>query len=902
MRRFVKAPLLVCIAMAVPLTVLAQGGGSDLADSGQADFLLVEILLNGYPLPDFEDALTTRDSLLLLPVEPLVRAAEGMYSSPDTGIYRIALGDRELVADINGTGLQVQMNDKTQTWPESRFRLQGGQLFLEAGLLHDLFGLDWEFEPSVQRVTLRSERPLPADLRRLREVRWRRFSRPSVEADVSYFPVVDPYVAWGAPRGDLRSSLTTKRDTDSLAASLSGAFEVEAAYLSNRLFFTANDDEGLRSLRWTGGRSSPDGNVFGLEDLHRLEFGDVSPFRLPLQGSQGPGRGVTFSTAPVERPDLFDVTVIEGDGLPGWDVELYRGSELIDFQTIGEDGRYRFDDVPLGFGGNRFHVMLYGPQGQVQERTFQRSVAGGQLLPGELHLRGSLVNTGREMFPIGDSQRDTGKQLNLRADFGLSPFLTAGLFMGAQRQPWSRLQDLQRLVESDIEAGESLDLLTTGVNLRPVFDTAVSEFNLLSQGNGEAAFQGSLRVPVAGLDLSARFDQYSDGFISTERSRSINQKFDNRLALRTGHGLYSFGSLTWEYDRYGLSRGGIRHELSPTLRHRLAGLSLSHELALIREPDREQRQYRLLASHRNGALTSRFQLQGGSDSLSGFAFQSVSTNANYQLSGPTNMGANISYSMQTGDYNLGGRYNSRLAAGLFSIRGSVSRSGDWLAGLTYTLSLGDNGRRAFAPLPYGSATGGAVALQIFEDLDGGGSFSKSTDRPVSGAGVLVNGRPTEHQTDESGWLLLSSLDNDRPVRISVDRDSLKDPFLTAERPRIVLQPRPGYTHKLAMPLLDGAFVSGRVVNGRRSVAGLPITAFRSDGFAQESTISLSDGYFSFEALSPGLWEITVEQEALPAHLKASRASIRIEEGNAYEGVRIETGPMQAVEVDSTHDE
>ncbi|MBS3786218.1 MAG: carboxypeptidase regulatory-like domain-containing protein, partial [Gammaproteobacteria bacterium] len=683
-----------------------------------------------------------------------------------------------------------------------------------------------------------------------------------------------PYTAGGTPRGDLRASLNHNKGDDSTRGSLSGAFEAEAAYLSNQVFFSADDQNNLDSLRWSAGRQSPDGNVFGIPNLHRLQFGDVSGFRLPLQGGRS-GRGVSFSTAPLERPDLFDVMVIEGDALSGWDAELYSGGQLIDFQTIEEDGRYRFEEVPLGFGRNELKVVLYGPEGQMQERVLRRDIASGQLLPGELQMRGSVLDAGSVMFPLGRESTATGEQINFRADYGLSDWLSTGAFIGVETQP-------QKLSEDEIT------ITNTGISLQPVFGATVSELIIVSQDSGANAFQASLQVPVGGLNVSTRFAQYSNAFYSTATKQS-GSSVDSRFELRTGFALGRLGSLTAEYERLALRSGAVKHELSPTLRHRVRGISLNHEFTLTGQDQQRSTRYRLLASQQHGQWTSRAQLRAAGRDLSDLSASLLNAGIDYRDTDGRNYGANSSYTLSSDQYSISGRYSQQFGPGQLGFSGSVDQSGNWGIGLTYAIGLGigHDGRNPVTWLDQGAGSGGAATLQIFEDLNNSGHFEPENDRPMAGAGMQVNGRPTSHVSDENGWLLLPSLPTDRPVRLTLDRDSLMDPFLTTQTPRLLVQPRPGYTLSLPLPLQDSGFLTGTVLGNDRPIAGALVRAMRVDGVTTETTFSLGDGYFSFETLAPGEWQLTVEPETLGPSWQASEVFILIESGQSHDGLTIE---------------
>ena len=868
------------IATALPSLAPATEPRTDSA--GTAELLLVQLRLNGFLLPDYQDILAEADGRLWLPIEPLIRTGEGVVETTVAGVSRFALGLSLPELDIDMPQQRLRLNGHEQPWPDEGLVLETGQLLVAAALLEQWYGFEIALSDDRLSVDVDSQRPLPSDLRRFREQRWQRFNQKDYRTDSAYIPLDSPYTAWGTPRGDLRLSVNHNKSDASTRVNLSGAFEAEAAYLSNRVFFSADDQNHLKSLRWSAGRQSSDGNVFGIADLHRLRFGDITGFRLPLQGGRS-GRGVSFSTAPLERPDLFDVTVIEGDALSGWDAELYSANQLIDFQTIEADGRYRFEDVPLGFGRNELKVVLYGPEGQVQERVLRRDVASGQLLPGELQMRGSMLDTGNVMFPRGRGPSDTGQQINLRADYGLADWLATGVFVGVETQP-RKLSD------------DEITLTNTGISLQPVYGATLSELIIVTQDSGASAFQGSLQVPVGGLNVSTRLAHYSNDYRSTAAQPS-DRAVDSVFDLRTGFGLGRVGSVTAEYERLALEAGTVRHQLSPTLRHRTQGISVSHEFTFTEQDQQRSSRYRLLASQRRGQWQARVQLRAAGRDLWDLSASLLNAGIDYRDTKGRRYGASSSYTLSSDQYSVSGRHSQQLGRGQLGFSGSVNQSGDWGIGLTYVISLGlgHDGRRPLTWLNQGAGSAGAATLRIFEDLDNSGYFEPENDRPTPGAGMTVNGRPSPHVSDENGWLLLPSLPTNRPVRLTLDRDSLMDPFLTTQTPRLLVKPRPGYTLSLPVPLQDSGFLTGTVMHNGQPIAGALVRTTRVDGVTTETTFSLSDGYFSFETLAPGEWRLTVAPETLGPGWQASEVTVLIESGQSHDGLTIElTSDQSAV--------
>ena len=866
------------------------------------ELLLVEIRLNGQLLADFEDALQAPDGRLWLPLGPLVRAAEGEFQRLDEGRYQIALGSAASDVEIDVLESQLKIDGNLQEWPKDGILLDNGRLFLDQSYLKSLFSLTAALSEGGLRVDVDSVRPLPADLRRLRERRWERFGRGTVATEHPHREIHRPYSLLSAPSGDLRVASRISRVDSQLRSTASGNIEVEAGYLSNRVFFNGDERNGLSSLRWTGGRTSPEGDAFGIAGLYRLEAGDVSPFPLPLVGAGGSGRGVVFSTAPMERVELFDVIRIEGDALPRWDAELYRGQELIDFQVIGDDGRYDFDDVPLGFGANLFRVVLYGPQGQVQEREIRRAIPGGQLRPGELHLRGGLVQSGRQMVSLDQREHLSGEALTLRADYGVTPQLTGSLLLGSDREPWSRLGRQQPGASIAPESEESLTRQHTGIGLRPTLGNVRSEWVVLQQDGGSTALQADAGFALAGTSFSTGYRRYDSDFVSRQRVAG-GRLFDDHLRLRVGRGLgqlggVRLGSVTLEYDRYSFSGSEQREAYRPRWRHRVGTVSLSHAIDHVRGQGEPSTRYRLLGSHRHSRLTSRAQLQATGRQPGDLTVNTVSGSLDYRLDDGRTVGGSGSYSVDGGNYSVGARFSQQLGVGQLGVSASSNDSGQWSAGLSLTLGLGMDRPPALSLMPPSHAGAGAVALDVFEDRDADDRFDPAQDQPMEGVGFLVDNRPHPAVTDGEGRVVLRPLPTHRPVRIALDPSSMDDPFLTTVSPRLQLQPRPGFTHELTMPLVDSAQASGTLVRNGRPVPGVVLTARRRDGLAEETTRSLSDGFFAFDTLSPGVWVFEVAPAELPEGWHSNTVEYELAPGSFRDGLTIRLTPPSADEADT----
>jgi LysM domain-containing protein len=90
-------------------------------------------------------------------------------------------------------------------------------------------------------------------------------------------------------------------------------------------------------------------------------------------------RGATVTNSPFLRPTQFGINSFGGLLAPGWEVEAYRGGQLIAFDSTDTFGRYTIP-IPTQYGENPVDLVAYGPFGEVRRIDRMYRVVG-ELLP-----------------------------------------------------------------------------------------------------------------------------------------------------------------------------------------------------------------------------------------------------------------------------------------------------------------------------------------------------------------------------------------------------------------------------------------------------------------------------------------------------------------------------------------
>lgn len=780
----------------------------------------------------------------LIPVAPAPTAAAeaaptaAPTAPPDTDVPPLYLAETllaalgiqaELRADGALAGLVPGSEASFAFWPDGRYaagresgrlapllyRVDRGELYLSPAALARALPLRLTADTRSQTLKVDATAPLPTDIARARALAQARLAGRSAAtpAQLAAFP----YQPLGRLVGDVR--LRTDRQTrdSNTRTAWDGLFASELGYATALLFFSGNDDDKLSDLRLRLGRESPWGDVFGVPGLTSAWAGDVVGPSLPLLGGTS-ARGASASAFPLDRPDSFDQTRLEGDAPPGWDVELYRASELLAFTQVGPDGRYLFEDVPLLFGDNELIIVLYGPGGQRRELRQRYRVGAGMAPPGVLYWRAYAGERDRRLLssllPERRDERAGERVYAAEADLGLSAWLTASAFSG-------RAPESQR-VDSPVRDSHGLGLRLSSTWAYVELDHARQARNSLGrEGRGWSL---SALTGLGGVSLAARHERYDD-FLSPRAARGLTpiETYD-QLRLSTSvpvPGLPLSLSLTGE--RWQLANDSTERSTRAQLSFALAGVYLTQVLEQRdldsggSSPATRQRLWIptaavSVARDLRVSATARYDLERSE-------LQQVLLSSNYRLDERTSLGVGLTRSRGVdGERDYGASVS--LARDFGPFWGSVSASrmadGEWFvgAGINFAFSFDRNGKPVLSSRTL--AQDGTADVLVFHDRDGDGRFNARSDVILPEARMRTDGyaRRDAAATDATGWAHLTGLPTHRPVVLDVERDSIDDPFLAPAEGALRFVPRPGVAHQAQIPLVDTGTVAGELVAER----------------------------------------------------------------------------------------
>jgi hypothetical protein len=774
-----------------------------------------------------------------------------------------ATGDKRLSAQVTSTGSEVlidaeagriTIDGETGDLDRNEFLFVGDRLFLAEEVIERIIPVDIAFNAPAMLLELKASQPLPIEVRKKQEQLRERIlnaHEDAVEPTRREFP----YALFSMPVGDVNIYSDWSKG-GGLRRKYDALVGAELGYLSTQLFMRGDERQSLQDARLKFGRESPDGGVFGFESLTEAWAGDVRQPALPLLGGGAISRGLLASSFPLDRPDSFDATTIDGDAQPGWDVELYQNGLLIAFQKVSEAGRYAFEDVPLLYGVNIFRLVFYGPQGQLHEEERRVTIGGDMVSPGQtmwsLFAGQPNMRLAAPLLAIPEAGEDAAFAFEI--EHGVSRNLSVGGY--AARARTSAAADREMALSAGIGGRLSWNDLLFSANMA-VQDSGGYGFEL----GGVAAFES--------FSLSAKYARFqnfrsisaSDGLEPLEAVATVRAQ---RSVPNTPIGPLMVG-LRGEHRAY--VNGRQQYTAGVDLRHRAGRLHFDHELGLRLTtfadhdaPGSTSILYSPTISLLSGPIwargAARFSL--GSESR----LENLAASFRYRFDDVSSMGAEIGYSLMSEAGQLNLSYGRRFDFANVSANAALHDDGEVSVGLGVSFSLGIDrgGRPTFTAERL--AERGAVAPFVYYDQDADGRFDPDQDTPLADVGFRLDGsRRPAVRTGADGGAILAELPVSRLLTVDLDDSTVPDPFWISATGPVSLQPRRSRLFDLEIPVVDSGEISGTIsvetASGDLTLGGIQVQLSDEEGRVVTEFRTLEDGFYLFERLAPGRYVVRI---------------------------------------------
>lgn len=791
------------------------------------------------PLGEFSRVLE-----LAVGVFPAQRRAEGWVLSPD----------RQLIVDL--AAQRATLAGRSIAFTPDQAAIYDDDLYVRLDLLEQLVPVKFKADASAQILVITPTEPLPFQRRQERELRRAVLaSEPDAESAVR---VATPYRLFTPPAFDVNLGGQLTRDGVDQARrfDLRAAGDLLGAGFEG--YVGSNDDGEVSDVRLSLTRKDPRGRALGALGGTRAGIGDVYTPSMPIGAAGFGGRGIFYTSAPLESVDLATPLNLRGELALGEEVELYVNEVLQAAQTSPVQGRYEFLDVPLAFGLNTIRLVIYGSQGQTREVVRRINFGDGQIEPGRLVLRMGVVEQGATVVKVGDplpGLESGAARAVLTADYGVTPGLTiSGGFA--------------RFTPTGMDA-RTLGSVGLRGSLGPVATQVDAAFD--DQG-GQGVTLGMAARPFA-ISLVGRHSEYSGGFIDETRQlglaslatlkRATDFRADGQI---TTHGV----SIPFSLNVKRLEREDDSRMLNAELRASapVGRFYASSSVAYESESGPAIDQDRWIGATDIGTLASRrLQLRGGlTYELSPQpSVETAYATADWQLSETNALRLGVVRTLEPQSetsFQLSNLWRARTFDVAFNLA-YETRSQEWRVGIQLGFGFGfDPTAGRYRMTRPGIASGGSLAVNAWVDENGDGR--RQPNEPGV-PGIVADTPGGALSTDPDGYALAVGLGDGAAARVRLNTEAVEDPFLVAGPPVLEVVPRPGRTAVIDYPMQRSGEVelSAQLVRedgAPRPLAALNVELVSQAGGAVIQGRSDHAGVLFFEGVRPGAYTVRLQAE------------------------------------------
>ena len=849
-----------------------------LVERPESDVLLLSLTLDAAivaeTLPAYEAA-----GAILVPLGELCRLLGlGITVHGPEGVASGYFIDERRLFALDVPSGTVIVEGQPRRFDRAAIEVHRDDIYLDAALLSEWLALGLEVDLYGATIAVHPREQLPMQRRLERERKLELSgggeppgSPPLTRVELPYRfgdgPFLDQTVRYSVKPRSSGGSLQVVEYSTYLTGDL---LRMEAS-----AFVSGNDSE-IADSRFTLARKDPDGGLLGFLGAREVSLGSVFHPGLDLLASPTSGPGLLLSNHPLHLQSQYDRQSFRGDLPPGWEVELYRGEELLAYAQSRADGLFEFLDVPLLFGLNLFRIEFYGAQGQ-RRTEHQRFNVGEALTP-----------KGRVYYRLAADRPDYGllgpsaSRAQGRATFDLSAGLSKHLSVAGS------------VAAVDLEDGRHTYGMAT---LRGYWSTLFANLNLATDRAGGSAWQGALqtRLGVFGalVQHAQLHDFVSEPFLTAATpltSRSL-LRLDAAIPGTLFHWLPRLPMVVeLRQDRY-VSGGRVR-ALSGRISSFRRGFAVANQ---VQWSSSSGFRVQPLTTASGQLLISKFHRGAALRGEVDYGLEPDTTWTSLSLTAEKRLAQGVMLSL--GGSRLFATGQTRVEVGLNKLEGAFGlgvtadyASRDGFGGsLQLSVSLGrdarDGGWHSQArPL----AGFGALSGRAFLDANGNGTMDAG-EAGIADAGFLVNGSGQLQRTDASGRAFLTNLTPHEALDLAVSPSTLEDPYW---RPAAGVQivPRPGKVAVLDFPVTVSGEVTGTVFlqrDGiRRAASGVELELVDERGNVVLRVRTAFDGFYDLTEIRAGRYtlRVTAEQLQLLNVQAASRAVELLPQGTVVDGL------------------
>ena len=700
---------------------------------------------------------------------------------------------------------------------------------------------------SFQDLTLKikSSETLPLIAKLQRKKKRKKFVNTNNQSNLNPDQIVPDRYQWiSSPILDVSLGYLVNEDQNIYDYSLYSAFDFLT--FETRLTASQVQDSTNTGLLTFYKKPSTHDTTF-LLGANDVSFGDIYGVSNDLISNGVGGVGFKVSADTDSRMSGFSSRIIEGFAPPGWEVELYRNDVQVDFLQVGQDGRYRFEQVSVQYGENIFDIKLYGPQGEFENRRESMNVGSDMLKRNAFTWSLAHYNQNEKMLGFSDDPTLSKPYVNTSFSmaYGVSDRISLGVshikheYIDQQYEGPSQyttytilsalpMMNLSAEIALDDQNGKAINLALQGKILNypstfgiKKFDGLLSdrnaqaesmEYKLSSVGSfllGDNAVQHAIKVKneninedTSNWDIENRFSfQFKNGLVTTQNgfyaSNVTNTDILNgyvKYASRGG-GEYRY---RMQVDYFLLDESKISN-LSFNLRKTFTSKIVATSDIIITPEDTDSNTLAFTYSH---------------------VFKYFKLNASSQFS-------------QGNDYSLS-------------------------MGIDFSLSTQPYALSNEKQVDYGR-----LSITSFLDENMNSTYDEG-ESLLSGIEFKGNNAWKGLTTNEQGEVVLPRLSTRSMNKLGLVGASLPDPFWRAKNKELFVYSHAGGNVNLDYPIYQTLEIEGQVNwvrnNKQQAAAGLLLQLINQDGKVESETYSEFDGVYVFTGIPPGDYQLIIPED------------------------------------------
>lgn len=763
---------------------------------------------------------------------------------------------------------------------ENEIKEIDGILYAKHTSLSKWFPLDIKFKLNDLMLYLNSEEPMPIEIEKEIELRRKYINKNTkkFEQNLKTKNIIEINDKFSKPSFDLTLSHNINKGKDHSTKSTNyyiNASNIMFGYDTSYYLYGGNGSN--TKLRLKAQKYQPFNNDNFLKDI---EFGDTKSSSIPLISNSSMGRGIYFSSSSNSRISANKTININGFLPDGYEVELYKNGNIIDFITNSQNGMYEFSEVPVSTGLNIFKLVFIGPYGEQREEEKRIYVSPSSVKSGEFELTGSITQNNNVLIDLDKENTDSNNiKTNLQLLYGINSSIAVSLGF-SQDENIKNNNEINTFIQSGF-----LFALPFG---------SIETYIAKNNDKDKTAYSISMTNNLWGWTLFSKYDDYNNiestpSYFSGEFADDMVEfKLNGRISIPYIGNIPTYS----RYRKYNFYNESIFEKLSAEetvirFSYPLKRMNIGLEYNST--------------SYFSGNETSDTSLKAiyklGIASIKGEYIYNIKPTKNsslFSLRSDFKVNNDISYysewqhyyTNKTDNFLIG--LNRKTDIGSFSLGFSYNTSSEKAILLSYNIGLLANQKSPGYNIHgnNNTTTSGSARLKAFLDTNANNLFDDD-EKPLENIKIQTSTINKNKQlTNANGELIISGLSISDINTFKINTDKLEDISFTPVNEEYHFISRIGYLKDIEIPIIQIGELETSIYTTKKSksqpLKGIIIKIVDNNGKEIKQGVSATDGSIIISRIPYGEYEIKFDNQQLKdLNLKTSKENIKLKVNEAF---------------------